>query len=249
MQRSFVIPLIAAALGGCTDDSTAAATPIVLGLDVGGTGGAAVDVQGRAVTFTSASLCVSGVETFEGEAVLAARATPHDWVLAARDALSFASAHAHPGHYEAGGTMGEVQGPVVVDLLATTSASLTGDGISGHHGSASLTLCDDDTIGGAVRLAGTVTLDDGTTRAFSFVAAAPDVIEGIPVDVDTSGNLTLQLQVQLAQFAARADFSADALAASTESTDDVFVAASGSQIDNAFVRALQASSTFVFSAR
>jgi hypothetical protein len=245
MRRVFAIS-IAAALAGCTEADTTAATPIVLGLDVGGSAASAVDVQGRDVTFTSASLCVSGVETFEGEAVLAARAASRDWVFAVRDVLSFASAHAHPGHYEAGGTMGEVQGPVVVDLLAATPVSLTGDGISGHHGSASLTLCDDDTLGGAVRLTGNVVLDDRSTRAFAFSAEAPDVIEGIPVDVDTSGDLTLQLQVQLARLAARANFSAEALAAST---DEVFIAASGSQIDNAFARALQASSTFVFSAR
>jgi hypothetical protein len=246
MRRVLAISLAAAACAGCTDPNTTAATPIVLGLDIGGTAASAVDVQGRAITFTSASLCVSGVETFAGEAVLAARADSRDWVFAVRDALSFASAHAHPGHYEAGGTMGEVQGPVVVDLLAAAPAALTGEGISGHHGSASLTLCDDDTLGGTARLAGSVVLDDGSTRAFAFSAAAPDVIEGIPVDVDTSGDLTLQLQVQLAQVAARADFSVEALAAST---DEVFIAASGSQIDNAFARALQASSTYVFSAR
>lgn len=244
MHRVLVVTLTAAALCGCADEGTTAATPIVVGLEVGGTAPAAVDVHGRAVTFTVASLCVAGIETFAGEAVLAARAASHEWVFAVRDVLSFASAHAHPGHYEAGGTMGEVQGPVVVDLLSSTPAVLNGDGISGHHGSASLTLCDDDALGGAVRLAGTVVLDDGSTRAFAFSAAAADVIEGIPVNVDATGDLALLLQVQLAQFSARADFSTDAVAASS---DDMFVAASGTQIDNAFVRALQASSTYVFS--
>jgi hypothetical protein len=229
---------------GCTAD-TSAAVPIALDVQVGGRGRSAVDVNGRAVSFTAAQLCVAGLETYEGDAVLALGVQRSDWTSTVRDLLSFRSAHAHPGHYEAGGTMGDVVGPAVVDLAATTPVVLRGEGISGHHGSATLTLCDDDSIGGALRLAGTVTLDDGTTRAFSFSTAAGAAIEGIAINVEASGDLSLLLEVDLAAFVARADFSAAAVSAFD--ADDVVVPASGSQLDNAFVRAAASSSTYVFS--
>lgn len=231
---------------GCPADISAA-VPIALDVHVTGRGRSAVDVNGRTVSFSAAQLCIAGLETYEGDAVLAQAfgVQRSDWTSTVRDLLSFRSAHAHPGHYEAGGTMGDVVGPAVVDLAATTPVVLRGEGISGHHGSATLTLCDDDSIGGALRLAGTVTLDDGTTRAFSFSTAAGAAIEGIAINVEASGDLSLLLEVDLAAFVARADFSAAAVSAFN--ADDVVVPASGSQLDNAFVRAAASSSTYVFS--
>lgn len=194
---------------------------------------------GYAVTVTSAALCIEQLQTHAGEAVLASTLPSVDEV---RDALlSFSSAHAHPGHYDEGGLMGEVTGPTVVDLLAATATTMpVGEGISGHHGSASITLCTDDDLGGALRLEGTASRD-GSEVGFRFVVAAPDIIEGIPVDVELGGDGTLAVHVDLAGLLGRVDFGAFPAQAPpvvpTPPPPD-------SQPDNAVGRALRASSTY-----
>ena len=226
----------AAALVGCND--APAPSSIVLSVAASGSSAAGlVDANGDVVTLTRAAICIAVVDSHAGEAVLAQR-----WPSAreVRDALlSFSSAYAHPGHYEAGGLMGDVEGDTVVDLLAGATTLPVGAGITGHHGSATITLCDDADLGGAVVVEGTVGADG---KAFCLVVSAPEPIEGIRVDLEVEKDATFGLQIDLAALVSRVDFAQ--LPAST--TAAPAVPAPGSQPDNAIGRAVRASSSYHF---
>jgi hypothetical protein len=200
---------------------------------------AAVNAHGATVELTRARACVGRIETHAGEAVLVARAGAF-----VDDLLSIARARAHPGHYDEGGLMGEVDGDLEVDLLGGVVDKGTAAGISGHHGSAALTWCALDS-GAAVELAGEALVDG--ERIF-FTASAPvpdDAVVGIAVDVDLADGDVLDLGIDVFAFVDRVDFAA--VAAGTAASPTPF--AVGSQADNAVGRALRSSATFVFSRR
>jgi hypothetical protein len=238
--------LVAASGAGCDDAPAPQSIALTVSIDGVGVDGLPT-TGGYAVTLTAASLCIEQLQTHAGEAVLASTQParrPRGWpsVAEVRDALlSFSSAKAHPGHYDEGGLMGEVTGTTVVDLLATTATTMpVGDGISGHHGSASITLCTDAGLDGALLLEGTASRD-GTDVGFRFVVQAPEVIEGIPVDVELGGDGALVVHVDLAGLLGRVDF--DAFPAQTPPVVPT-APPPGSQPDNAVGRAIRAPSTY-----
>ena len=241
--------LVAASGAGCDDAPAPQSIALTVAIDGVGLEGLQ-STGGYVVTVTAASLCIEQLQTHAGEAVLASTQPsrlPRGWpsVGEVRDALlSFSSARAHPGHYDEGGLMGEVTGTTVVDLLATTATTATtmpvGDGISGHHGSASITLCTDAGLDGALLLEGRASRD-GTDVGFRFVVQAPEVIEGIPVDVELGGDGALVVQVDLAGLLGRVDVDAF-----PDQSPPVVPTPppQGSQPDNAVGRAIRASSTY-----
>jgi hypothetical protein len=246
VSRSMAVGVVGAGLvvaggagAGCDDAPAPASIALTVAIDGVGVEGLS-STGGYAVTVTVAALCIEQLQTHAGEAVLASRGMPS--LGEVRDALlSFSSAKAHPGHYDEGGLMGEVTGTTVVDLLATTATTMpVGDGISGHHGSASITLCTDAGLDGALLLEGTASRD-GTDVGFRFVVQAPEVIEGIPVDVELGGDGALVVHVDLAGLLGRVDF--DAFPAQTPPVVPT-APPPGSQPDNAVGRAIRASSTY-----
>lgn len=54
--------------------------------------------------------------------------------------FSIPSAHAHPGHYDSGDVLGELQGPVTLDLLGRETTLGSGRGVTGQARSAVVTL-------------------------------------------------------------------------------------------------------------
>lgn len=227
---------VLAALAACPAADSPAA--IAFGVRVHGAGAAPRDnMHGARVTITSAQACLGRVETHAGEAVLAARVR-----AVVDDVLSFRAAHAHPGHYDEGGLMGELDGDTVVDLLGDGVDKGTAQGISGRHGSAALTWCALPS-GAALELSGEAVVD-GATVFFTAHAAVPDdPIGGVAVDVELDDGDVLDLGIDVFAFVDRVDFAA--VAAGSAAAPTAFVA--GSQADNAVGRALRSAATFSFS--
>ncbi len=164
--------------------------------------------HGWSVTLESAHASVGPVRFFSGKAALVRTFDPLS--------LLIGTAWAHPGHYAAGDTMGEVLQTRTIDLLASAPIELgVADAVTGDYGSAQVELpapteatAPDQLLAGAsIQLAGTATSSSGTSVKFrgTFTPAAP--VAGIAFDrtIGTeSGRVRVTLRVD--QWLSRVDF-------------------------------------------
>jgi hypothetical protein len=133
--------------------------------------------------------------------------------------FSIPSAHAHPGHYDSGDVLGELQGPVTLDLLSREAALGSGRGVTGQPRSAVVTLGrlrgDDAAL--AVVLEGVASREDTAIpfRAALERAAVEDPtshlpeIDGCPFDGDAiESDGTVLLEISVAVWLDRIDFAA-----------------------------------------
>lgn len=131
--------------------------------------------------------------------------------------LSIPSAHAHPGHYDSGDVLGELQGPVTFDLLAGETTLGEGGGVTGRARSGIVTL---GSLGGdadelAVVIEGVASQGEIVVPFRAEVARSaidnptshlPE-IDGCPLDAgEIESDGTVLLEVQVAVWLDRIDF-------------------------------------------
>lgn len=201
---------------------------------------------GWEVSIDTAYVSIGELRYFEGDPVTAFR-----W-------LEIPRAHAHPGHYQQGGAVGEMLEPTSVDLVATPIEIAVGQGVTGVASSARFTFHAPAVGPAAGELAGAVARVTGTAtqgtlvRPFAVSASETDVFDasGQPIvegctfsagaiDGDGTVVVTLRPSVWLDQI----DFSLV-----PESTDGAPVELAPGEIPHkGFVRGLKKAAAYAFS--
>jgi hypothetical protein len=131
--------------------------------------------------------------------------------------FSIPSAHAHPGHYDSGDVLGELQGPVTLDLLARETTLGEGGGVTGLARSGIVTLGslggDDDSL--AVVFEGVASQGDTTIpfraeverSAIDNPTSHLPEIDGCPLDDgEIASDGTVLLEIKVAAWLDRIDF-------------------------------------------
>jgi hypothetical protein len=144
------------------------------------------DVRGTA-SFAS-------VRFFEGQVLVTRRTTPLDWLVS--------TAHAHPGHYEAGAALGELLQPLEVDLTAREPAPWgTVSAVTGRYGSVELGWA----MG--VRVQGTATKGAETVRFDTGLLSPGKPLSAIPFEhTMTTAEGRVRLELDLGVMLSRVDF-------------------------------------------
>jgi len=91
------------------------------------------------ITLTSAAVSAGPLYYFDGTPPLVLGERHDTWQYAAR-VLGLGTAHAHPGHYQAGNAMGEMRESSSLDLLGGAVEFPDGEGITGTYRSARFTF-------------------------------------------------------------------------------------------------------------
>ncbi len=94
-----------------------------------------ITAAGWNVTLTRASISTGPLYYFDGAPPLVQLRSRPGWQFTL-GALGVGSAHAHPGHYQAGRALGQMLEAWSVDLLAGAADLPTGDGVTGVYRSA-----------------------------------------------------------------------------------------------------------------
>ncbi|HEY6728849.1 MAG TPA: hypothetical protein VI197_32785 [Polyangiaceae bacterium] len=131
--------------------------------------------------------------------------------------FSTPSAHAHPGHYDSGDVLGELQGPVSVDLLAGETTLGEGGGVTGVARSGIVTFGSlhggDDAL--AIVIEGVAAQGDAVIpfraeverSAIDHPTSHLPEIDGCPLDDgEIAGDGTVLLEVKVAVWLDRIDF-------------------------------------------
>src|SRR4051812_20424048 len=116
---------------------------------------------GWSVTLTRVLLATGSLYYFDGAPPLVTRPVRHDWEYAQRF-LGLSSAHAHPGHYQAGNALGQMLEPWSTDLMAGATELAVGDGVTGTYRSARFSFGSPPVGPLARQLAGHVVLSEGS---------------------------------------------------------------------------------------
>lgn len=159
------------------------------------------------ITLSKAATSAGPFYYFDGTPPLVLSEPRRSWQYAVRW-LGLGTAHAHPGHYQAGNAMGQMLESSSLDLMAGEAAFPDGSGVSGSYRSARFTFAEPS--GPAKReLAGHAVVAEGVAekageqpRYFRAVAdlasieksAAQGRVEGCELreaDVDGDGTVTL----------------------------------------------------------
>jgi hypothetical protein len=180
------------------------------------------DVQGTA--------SLSSVRFFSGK-VLITRRSPLDWFIS--------TAHAHPGHYEAGAALGEVLTPLEVDLSRTEPVEwATANAVTGSYGSAE--------VGWAmgVRLRGTATKAGQVVRFDTGFLTPAKPLSAIPFEhTMTTSPGRVRLEIDLGELLSRVDF---AQTLSTPDAQGVTTFDRGSPAFNGFDRGVTDTTSWRF---
>lgn len=177
--------------------------------------------------------------------------------IARRSLFGVRLAHAHPGHYLAGGVLGEMLSPTSVELVQGETLLPSGPGVTGAAHSAQFSFQAPVTgpyaeeLGDNVVLIRGIARTDDTTTAFEAAALLEDVVDasgapwisgcelhGGPIRADGLVTLTLRPSVWLDQV----DFAA--LPASAPGEHPPFVRAGTAQ--RAFARGLKKAAAYRF---
>lgn len=141
------------------------------------------DVDGRHLTLQRASLTLGDLYLHEPAQTRTASFDPLQ--------LLIGTAHAHPGHDDAGDVSGELLGTWRVDLLGGIQP--LGDALvyEGALASATLALAPEPVV-----LEGTIT-DDAGTRPFAFEILPDQVLAGLPMEAQLSMHDTPTLRIEI----------------------------------------------------
>lgn len=215
-RRFALVPVPALALSllalvaACSDDAVASGSTtgrrIRVHVDVAATPDARDAFtlgSGHAVTLTRASLAIDAVQLFDGPPAVARAHAPRrrwtSWLLG--------TAHAHPGHYQAGSALGEVTSPGVFELLAGPAPLGDGDGVTGVFRSGRVAI---SASAGATSLSGASAVvegtatKDGATLVFRLLATRAELdksltagrVDGCPfAERDATGDLSVTLTI------------------------------------------------------
>jgi hypothetical protein len=149
--------------------------------------------SGWTVTDVQGTVSVSSVRFFSGK-VLISRRSPLDWLIS--------TAHAHPGHYEAGAALGELLTPLELDLSRRDAVEWgTVSAVTGSYGSAELGWAT------GVRARGTATKGGQTVRFDTGLLTPSKPLSAIPFEhVMTTAPGRVRLELDLGVLLSRVDF-------------------------------------------
>ncbi len=252
MHRASLFLSLAVVVGvgaGC-DGAAAEAPPsrVTLPLSMSGSTPTGIDNEhGYVVDITRAQVHVGPIRFFEGDVVLGdARSfhkRPKDVPQQLIDAvLGMPTALAHPGHYTEGDAKGEWLDDATVDLLAGDVVLGDVDGVTGHHGSASIGFSNSDDLDGAAIVVEGVAHKDGVDTAFHGSLDKDAAVEGIDVraEVAEAGGSD-HIEVQFGELVKKIDF---AQVDTGAGVDGALVA--DTQPFNAFERGCDSTLAFTF---
>jgi hypothetical protein len=209
------------------------------------------------VTLTKAAVSAGPFYYFDGTPPLVLRDRQNSWQYAAR-VLGLGTAHAHPGHYQAGNAMGEMRESSSLDLFGGAADFPDGEGVTGTYRSARFTFSEPSgpakkQLDGHVAVAVGVASKEGEParyfRAFADLSTieysvAYGQIEGCELtEVDVEGDGTITVNVNPKIWFDLVDFS-DAEEASEDAPADL---PEGSQPQIAFVLGVTQLSAYKFS--
>jgi hypothetical protein len=228
------------ALSGCGSEAERRTFPV----EASATLPTGANERGWTVTLESAHASIGPVRFFNGRVLLSKRAPRFDWY-----SLIGGTAQAHPGHYVAGDALGEVLTVTTVDLL--TGAPL-GDAsaVTGEYGSMEVTLTAPTAstdaagvLGGhAVRVRGTARNADGGAVRFEAVADLPAPVAGVRFEKSLGMEAgRVRIAVDLRTWLGRIDFAT----ATDPDADGIFTFPAGSQAQNALVRGVEDTTSYV----
>jgi hypothetical protein len=227
-------------LGGCDSGAERRTFPV----EVSALLPAGANERGWTVTLESAHVSVGPVRFFEGRVLLSRRAPRFDGY-----SLLGGTAHAHPGHYLPGDALGEVLPPRTVDLLAGATLG-DASAVTGEYGSMELTLRAptpatdaQGVLGGhAVRVRGTARNADGGTVRFDAMADLPAPVAGVRFEKSLGMEAgRVRIAMDLGRWLGRIDFAT----ATDPDADGVHTFPAGSQAQNALVRGVEDTTTYV----
>jgi len=216
-----------AAGGALSFEATRLGAAVVLGsCGEPSTGGARVTLTTRARGDVSRDPVVKTslgwrIEVTRGEVALESlyyvSGPPAGLALKSNAWWSLPSAHAHPGHYDSGEILGELQGPVTLDLVAGETTLGEGGGVTGRARSGIVTL---GSLGGDARSLAAV-IEGVATQGDARIPFRAEVersaidnptshlpeIDGCPLDDGEIGSDgTVSLEVKVAVWLDQIDF-------------------------------------------
>lgn len=165
--------------------------------------------QGWNITLTAAAVSAGPFYYFDGTPPLVLGERHDTWHYASR-VLGLGTAHAHPGHYQAGNAMGEMREASSLDLLGGAVDFPDGEGITGTYRSARFTFAPASgpakkLLGAHVAVAEGIAEKDGEEpryfRAYADLetieySVAEAKIEGCELtEVDVEGDGTISVTV------------------------------------------------------
>ncbi|MBL8922966.1 MAG: hypothetical protein JNJ54_29220 [Myxococcaceae bacterium] len=188
--------------------------------------------SGWTLSELTGSMALTELRFFEGRVLVAKRSFLADLLLA--------TAHAHPGHYAPGASMGEVLMPLDLDLSRRDSIAWgEANAVTGPYGSAKLGFG-----AGGVRVKGVATKAGQTVRFDTGAFTRAAALEGLRFehDMDT-GPGRVRLEVDLGVLLSRVEFDK---AGAPAGPDGVITFAAGSAALNGFDRGVTDTSSYRF---
>jgi len=183
----FAMPVVVSLLAACGGAESTAGKRVNLGTRVEAESLSFANAYGWNVQIERALLAIGPLRYFEG-AVVARRGSPR--LDAVQRWFAVRAAHAHPGHYEEGGAVGEMLVPASVDLALGPRDLASGEGITGTALSARFSFQSPPEGEHAADLGTQVVIVEGVatqaaqSRPFRASAGVGDVLEGgVPVVV------------------------------------------------------------------
>lgn len=170
-------------LEGCSSSATGGGRVVLkTRIELAPTAKASFDTgAGWNVTLTRVLLSNGSFYYFDGAPPLVGLPAERNWQYAQR-LLGLSTAHAHPGHYQAGNALGQALEAWSVDLMAGPTELATGDGVTGTYRSARFSFGSPPVGPLARELGGHVVLAEGSadkageeTHYFRAVAELADI--------------------------------------------------------------------------
>jgi len=176
--------------------------------------GSFVSPSGWKVTLSRAVVSTGEFYYFDGVPPLVLAPRSRGWELA-QHWLGLNTAHAHPGHYQAGNALGQMLNPWSVNLLAAAATLADGSGVTGTYRSAQFSFKSPPVGPAASELAGHVVIAEGMaekdgedTRFFRALADLSDVEENaadgqiagcefVEADVESDGVVTVRVNPKI----------------------------------------------------
>ncbi len=175
---------VAVALEACGADSDTGGQRVVLHTRLelaDGADAVRVTAAGWTVKLTKALIATGPFYYFDGAPPLALQSKERGWQLA-QGWLGLGTAHAHPGHYQAGNALGQMLESASVDLLGGTVTLPDGDGVTGTYRSARFSFLTPPAGAHAAELDGYAALAEGVAekggeepRAFRATATLEEI--------------------------------------------------------------------------
>jgi hypothetical protein len=251
----FAVPLLVSLLAACGDGAASTAGKrVTLGSRVEAESLAFTNGYGWNVQVERALVSIGPLRYLEG-AVVARRDSPRSNALPRW--FHVRTAHAHPGHYEEGGTIGEMLVPASVDLALGPTDLAPGAAITGTALSARFSFQSPPEGEYAAELGASVAIVEGVatqgseSRPFRARAGVEDVLEGglpavVGCDLDqgaVQSDGAVTLDVRLSVWLDQVDF---ALVPASTDGSKVELSRDGNP-HKAFVRGLKKAAAYAFS--